>query len=286
MTSTETRTATDLANAMIDDLDKTYELVYVTYDDTLTDEQVGHVVRGDMEALWESLAEWEDETSWDSVEQIIAELKASVIRGWENENDVDYSNLADAFDGSDEWERVRYEIEERNTGDWIKRLVRQTGQVLLRIPIDTIDEDNAFCFQEVEPAEVLDRIGFAHTKDNLSEVSYVLANASPEFSVLMGYWIVGADVEALYDLLIDGDTQQVEITDPYIYLGNPFAGSGFISEKPLTGTVRLPRADLRTDKDAFGYSINDIYGGVHASSFEATIAAITLGSGRSDSPAA
>src|SRR5664280_1152671 len=285
MISTETRTATDLANAMIDDLDKTYELVYVTYDDTLTDEQVGHVVRGDMEALWESLAEWEDETSWDSVEQIIAELKASVIRGWENENDVDYSNLADAFDGSDEWERVRYEIEERNTGDWIKRLVRQTGQVLLRIPIDTIDEDNAFCFQEVEPAGGLGRIGVAHTKDNRSEVSYGLANASPEVSVLMGYWIVGADVEALYDLPIDGDAQ-VEITDPYIYLGNPFAGSGFVSEKPLTGTVRLSRADLRTDKDAFGYSINDIYGGVRASSFEATIAAITLGSGRSDSPAA
>ena len=285
MTSTETRTATDLANAMIADLDKTYELVYVHYDDKLTDEQVGYIVRGDSEALWESLSEWEDESCWYAVREITTELKANVIRAWEDEDDADYSALADEFDGSDEWESVRYEIEERNTGDWIKQLVRHTGQVLLRIPIDTIDEDNSFSFREVEAAEVLDRIGFAHTKGNLREVSYVLANASPEFSVLMGYWIVGADVEALYDLPIDGDAQ-VEITDPYIYLGNPFAGSGFVSEKPLTGTVRLSRADLRTDKDAFGYSINDIYGGVRASSFEATIAAITLGSGRSDSPAA
>ncbi len=96
-----------------------------------------------------------------------------------------------------------------------------------------------------------------------------LAECSPEFSVLMGYWIVGADVETLYDL--GSDVKQVTITNPHLYLGNPSSGTGFISEEPFEGTVTVDRGDLRTDKDAFGYSVESIYGGLNASQFEAEI---------------
>jgi hypothetical protein len=56
-----------------------------------------------------------------------------------------------------------------------------------------------------------------------------------------------------------------------VYRGNSFSGSGWISEKPFVDIVRVEREDLRTDNDAFGRAIDDIYGGRCPSRFEAEI---------------
>ena len=82
-----------------------------------------------------------------------------------------------------------------------------------------------------------------------------------------------ADVQTFLDL--DGeDDSFVRVTNPHLYLGNPLMGSGFVTEEPLHGVVQIRRGDLKTDRDAFGYSIEKIYGGVNVSSFEAEVAAV------------
>ena len=100
-------------------------------------------------------------------------------------------------------------------------------------------------------------------------VQDALNEAGPEFGVLMGYWVVGASVSDLWEL--DGDCERVTIKDPYLYLGNPFAGSGWVTEKSLQATITVGRDELRTDKDAFGYSLDNVYGGLTPHAFEAEI---------------
>lgn len=269
-----TRSVKALADAIIEDLDEKIDLIYVDYRDQLTDEQIAAIVRNDLEKLWESLEEWESENRWQGAKYVIEQGRDAVIQRWEREDDEDYSQIASDFDGSDEEERVREEINERESGEWMKALVRQSGDVLLRIPIDALDEDRAYSYEPVEATDVLKRLGFEATDDNVKTMSYALANASPEFSTLMGYWIVGADVEDLYKLEVD-ENGFVAIENPHLYLGNPFMGDGFITEEALTGTAYVRRSDLQTDKSAFGYSVNSIYGGLNASQFEAKVRAFT-----------
>lgn len=235
----------------IERLDKSYELVYVDYRDELSDEQVAAIVRGDIDSLWESIDEWENESRWEGARYVIGDTFS----------DEEWESLT-----RDEQEEVRVAIEERDSSDVIGQLIRHTSDPLLRI--SCVDEDRAWSFEPVTPDEVLAQVGLEATEHNVKAVDYALANASPEFSVLMGYWIVSVDLATLY-AAPEGAT--VTIENPHLYLGNPFAGSGFITEEPLEGTVTVPREELRTDKDAFGYAVDEVYGGLSASQFHADI---------------
>jgi hypothetical protein len=261
-----------LADEIIRRLDKSYDLVYVDYRDELSDSQVSALVRGDewLEESWE----WEADSRYGAARQIIDELAKDVVREWSEEADADLNFLLEALkDGVDEWDRVRFTIEERDTGSWVTQLIRQTPNVLLRINV--LDEDHAYAFEDVSARRVLRDIGLRATRSNLESVRYVLANASPEYSVLLGYWIVGAAVADIHALPNDPEAE-IDIVNPYLYLGNPFTGSGFISERPMDGVARVKRKDLRTDKDAFGYAVDEIYGGLRASDFECKLRLVGL----------
>lgn len=270
---------TQLADEVIERLDKSYDLVYVDYRDQLTETQVSALVRSDewLEESWE----FESYSRYESAKEIITELTGNVVSEWSAEAGADLDFVLAAFkDDGDEWDRVRFEIEERDTGSWVKELMRQTPSVLLRVSV--IDEDHGYSFENVAPERVLVDVGLPlpATEANYRTICSALAECSPEYSVLMGYWIVAADVEDLYDLPPDEDGE-VEITNPYLYLGNPFTGSGWITEDPLQGVVRVKRADLRTDRDAFGYSVDEVFGGLNASNFAAEIRPVVTHSSES-----
>jgi hypothetical protein len=261
------RTVEHLADAIIENLAKSYDLVYVDYRDELSAEDAAALVRGDTDAVFESMWEWEADNRWDACEAIIGELADDVVTNWEHEDDADYSELLAELPG-DEYDRVRFTIEERDSSDWVRDLIRNTPNVLLRINV--IDEDHGYSFEEVAVERVLEDVKLPVTPENVATMNSTLAECSPEYSVLMGYWIVGADLSDIYDLPVEPDAE-VEIVNPYLYLGNPFVGSGFISERPFEGTVRVKRSDLKTDKDAFGYAVDEVYGGLSPSSFECVI---------------
>ena len=148
-----------------------------------------------------------------------------------------------------------------------------TPDVLLRIGIDALDEDHAIVRTPVTAVGVLARLGIAVDAHNTATVQYTLDNADPQSSILMGYWIIAADLSTLIGLPTDPDSV-VAIDHPHLYLGNPAAGYGFITEQPLHATVHIRRADLRTDTDAFGYAVADVYGGLTTREFTAAIRAV------------
>lgn len=257
---------TQLADEIITRLEESYDLVYVDYRDQLSASQVSALVRGDdwLEESWE----WESDSRYEGAKHVIAELADGVVREWSAGVAADLGFLLAALKESHEWDRVRLAIEERATGRWVRQLVGQTPSVLLRINV--LDEDHAYAFERVSTRRVLRDIGMRASRANIEAVRYVLANAPPEYGVLLGYWIVGADVAAIHDLSSDPETE-IEIVDPYLYLGNPFTGSGFISERALDGVARVKRGDLRSDRDAFGYPVDEIYGGLRADDFECAL---------------
>ncbi len=259
-----------LADELIADLDESYELVYVDRGDRLTDEQVAAIVACDFDSLWGGdLGEWESDQRADRVHQIIRDDAEEIVRHWEIEDDADYSTLLHTFDHTtEEWERVREAIDDREAGNWMNELCNNTNPVLLRVRV--LDEDTGYDNEIVHPERVLRDVGLPVTDDNVRIMRATLNECSPEFSVLLGYWVAGVRVRDMYELTNEPNAQ-IEIVNPYLYLGNPLQGTGWMSEEPFQGVATVRRGDLRTDKAAFGHSLDSIFGGLNAGSLACEI---------------
>ena len=232
-------------------LDDKYDLVFVNHDDKLSDDQVDALVSGDLESFWEKTAEFESESRDVGIDSVI-----------DNEfDDEEWDSLS-----AEDQQTVRDTIAERDNSDWVTQLINQTPNPLLRIKV--VDEDDGWSYEEVVPQQVLDAIQLQATEHNVKVIQAALNESSPEYSTLLGYWIVSLDLKMLYQA---DQSKKLRITNPYLYLGNPLMGSGWVTEEALEGTVVVERSDVHTDKKAFGYSISEVYGGLQASQFEAEV---------------
>lgn len=258
-----------LAREVENDMPGEVTLVYVDRGDELTKEQVDALVRGDIDTVTESVWDWEGEAQWIGACDTVDGLAKDVVSRWEREDDADYSELMDEWQSSPERDSALDTIRERDESDVIGDLARNTGRVLLRMPIDGMDEDSGLSFTEVTAEDFLLRLGFTETENNVKLAREVIANASPEFSVVMGYALAAVDVSDVYALPFDSDAEVV-IRNPHIYFGSPFSGSGW-ADGPFDGTVTYKRGELRTDRDAFGYGWEEITGGVTLSAYDAEI---------------
>lgn len=284
--STPDRTIETLGQAVTEEMDAEYTLVYVEQGQTLPADVVAAIVRGDNE--WETdggerLIEWAGHVAWNSACDAVDELAKEIVRRWEREDstdetDADYDELLEnEWPGSDERQTAIDTIRERDRSDWEGELVRSYGAVLLRVTIPTMTEDAHLGGTPMTHEEFLDLLGFEHTEENMKLAGDVVDNASPEHSMIMGYAVIGVDLDVIDQLPADG---QVEIRNPHVWLGNPFAGSGWC-DGPFTGTLTVNRDDLRTDKDAFGYSWGEVVGGTYASDYMGEIVRVTPDSGGS-----
>lgn len=251
MPDTDTEKLT--VEAAIAKLADKYELVYVAYDDKLSDEQVEKVVSGDLEGFWEATSEFESESRWHGSEYVIKDVFT----------DDEWDSLE-----PDEQEEVRDAIYERDESAWDTELMSHTSNPLLRI--NAISEDDSFSHREVCAGDILDHIGFDATEHNIKIINNTLAECSTD--VMMGYWVLSADLATLYK---SNEGDKLRFTNPHLFLGNPFTGAGWVTEEALHGTIDIDREDVHTDKEAFGYGINEIYGGVYASEYESEVAIVT-----------
>jgi hypothetical protein len=247
---------------MIELMDPEYDLIYVAYDDKFTDEQVAALVRGDWDTFWGSFEPWEGDARWQGVTYHMKDLGNDAQRALEAETGKDLAGLYDDFEHTDLWDEVRFVMEERESGDWIKSLASHTGRVLMRSII--VNEDDGWAFEKVTPTEVLKAYGLKRNKHNVALAREILRECSPEYSVLLGMIVYAVDVADVYNMPMD--TEYVDIIDPFLYLGNPFAGSGYC-DGPAKGTIRIERAQFQTDKDCFGYAWNEV-AGVYTSAYE------------------
>jgi hypothetical protein len=267
------RTVEALRDAVEQALHDKYTLVHLDQGDSLSADVVAALSGDDP---WETkggeaLTEWESEARWVGACDAVDELAKNILRGWERQDDVDYEELLD-----DEWlvsdARMGLidTVRERDESEWFGELVNRHGAVLLRVAIKQMDEDAGLSFAALEPEQFLDRMGFSHTEHNMHLADEVIDNASPEFSVAIGQALIGVDLATVVRLPASGT---VDLRNPHVWLGNPFAGSGWCSEEAFTGTLTVDRRDLRTDKDAFGYSWNEVVGGTSPSAYAGEIAA-------------
>jgi hypothetical protein len=262
------RTLDGLRDEIIKRLDEKYYLTEVGRSDELTDDQVAALARGDMESFYEKNDDWEMESRSEGARYYTNDLLDDVIRDWEREDDRFYRDLAEDFKLTEEWWEVVYAIEERDASDPYKQLALNTGAVLMRVGVS--DEDSAYAWgsEPPTPEQVLTDVGLPVTENNIKVMNSVLAEVSFEYSGAVASWLFPADPWWLYELPQEPETI-IEIEHPYLWLGNPWQGDGWVNEKPFDGTVRIKRGDLRTDKDNWGYGWNDVVGGVYLGAFDA-----------------
>jgi hypothetical protein len=274
-THTPDRTITTLSAAVIDELDRAYTLVHA--EGELPKDLVAALVQ-DGEP-WttkggESLEGWAQDIARDAAHAVVDELAREIVLRWEREDstddvdadvDADYSDLIDnEWPYSDERGSAVDAVHDRDTSTWFDDMVKGHGAVLLRVGIPAMSEDAGLSFTPITYEAFLDLLGFEHTEHNLTTAAEVVDNASPEFTVVMGYAMLGVDLADIVALPSEG---KVELRNPHVWFGSPFTGSGWCGDEPFHGTLIVDREDLRTDEDAFGYSWGDVVGGTSASYF-------------------
>lgn len=259
------------------ELDKSYDLVYVEYDDKFTPEQVAMIVRGDYEALWDTTSEWESDARQLSSLEYARDLAKTIAERWERSFDVDAEDLLVAWDGLD---AVQEAICDRDSGSWFKDLARNTPRVLMRHVLR--GEDNAINCRAWPNLTVTDTLKWLRegaedgtvlkrNKQNMGVVRAVLNEAFHTEAYLMGMIVYAIEIKDLIDL--PEYTEHVDIVNPHLYLGNYYNGDGWC-DGPLDATIRVKREDMRTDRDAAGYGWDEV-AGVITSYYETDIIAVT-----------
>lgn len=268
-TTSARRAVAELGAAVTAEMDPAYTLVYVEQGQTLSDDVIAALVRGDNE--WETeggerLTEWASDAADHAAAEKVRDLATKIVRRWEGEDDADYEDLLDEWEISAARDSAIEAVRDRDRSQWYTELATRSGAVLLRVGIPALDEDAGLSFKPMTPAALLDLLGFEHTDHNLTQAAEVVDNASPEYSVVMGYALLGVELTDIIELPGEAD-RQVRLNNPHVWLGSPFAGSGWCSEEAFTGTLTVRRGDLRTDDDAFGYSWSQVVGGARAKDF-------------------
>lgn len=237
---------TTLRDRIIATLAKTYDLVYVEQGDGLTPEQVSDVVNRDAEALNDSIWEWSTENAAISARTVALEAVQEYERHHEVPEDFDTSEMAFGIEET---------IRERDTSNPLRDLAEQTSDVLLRVNV--ISEDDAPTRWNEQPIETyLKKAGLPVTARNIETMDGLIAETPSE--VHMAYAVFTAPIKDLLDTM-GNDKATVTVTNPDVVLGNPFTG-GYWSA-PFEVTMTFAREDLVTDRDAFGWSVDDTYGG-------------------------
>lgn len=254
-TDTITEQVLDLADKVRDELDETYELVHVDYRDKLTDEQVGYVLAGDTDRLYESTMEWESDSQWQSACEVVEEL-AYYIAGRDEFDD----EVMDEFRHSDSYHELVGDVRERDVSDPIGELISHTPAPLVRVELDTpsMDGDGCLPYGWVSGTEAEDiarelGIGYGSNQDELRQLKAELDWPDHHWAFL----VLRADLGTLWNASPD---DVVAVENPHVWLTNVYQGDGYMIE--VAGTFHVKRSDIMTDADAPGYSCDDVHGGL------------------------
>lgn len=238
-------TKTDPVEEIIGTLYETYELVYVDQSDSFSDDQVAAIISCDYETLDDSIFEIEADQ-----QDFNAHAAANhAMENWMSDHpevEVDEHEVLDAL------EEV---IRDRDTADHRSKLARRTTNPMMRVQV--VAEDAEFTQHgEAEPQDFLEEIGLPVTAENIATMQNLMADTPSE--VYMAYAIFTADVERLMDTMSQPEAV-VTVENPSIAMGNPFTGAYWDAQ--FDGTLTFQRKNMVSDGAAFGYSVEETYGG-------------------------
>lgn len=235
-------------------LDKDYELVYIDYRDNM-DEQMQAIQDAihadDMSCIDESLDEWMMDAESDGVVYIINQVTEELANDYDI--DKDYAEeLVEPF-----LDDLRDTIYERNTGDPVRDLLRNTSDPVCFYDTGLDDVPETWCLEKDEWEEYKDAIRSVLGIDGYDkDLDELLANAS-----YGGRLVIYFRMDC-WDLLhIVGNT--VTFTDPHIALIDTYNGSGHdVWLKGATVTLPFDRTNLfidRTIKYNYTYEVCGMY---------------------------
>lgn len=265
-------TATDLLVAQIAERIKpesipTYrrDLVYVGYNDSLSDSDIEAILR---DGYSESVDEWISDSQWEGASELADELFRDAC-----DDIYVYDDLIGDWLVSDERSALILQIQELDTSDPYRDLLRNTSPILFRVPPQ--DEDHLQWLDAEtlggDPRGICEALGMS--EDMLPAVAEIQPEIAGYAAEGGGYFGV-AIVFRIYptDLFGVADDALVTISNPFVWLTNPWAGNGYgvVAEDV---TVTLKRSEIYTDKAAWGYGADDVFGGLLLDESDITVEA-------------
>ena len=250
-------------------MDGEYDLVYVDYRDSFSDDQVATLLTE--QYPWEYLdMEWEWESRHEGMRYVLKELVDSVARQYDIHPEV-----LDAFEDSEEQEWIEEMIKERDNSKWYDSMLSQTSAPIMRVAVDDVLQTGLEYEDSVEYAT--DGEAFmAEWENNISLMGLDVEENRKALDGLFTELYVPAhytgflvfrptDLAEVVNAQWDG---VIEVTNPHLWLTNTLAGDGWMER--LYGKVHIKRSDIKPDSSAWGYGVEDVFG-LHPSAVEAEV---------------
>lgn len=229
-----------------------YEPVYFDqgFSDT-NEEVVSALISGELTKdgypRWREMAEeiiedWGGEAIWMDA----GELRDEYMTDAEHGDDFDDDELRD---------EIRYALEEASTQDialeWVQRMRTPVVRAMLT------DEDHPDSWVENDadwtPQRLATNAGIEHTEKNLAACQVILDNAYYPGTVKMLFIVFRMDIPKE----MTGDTVRIA-GEAELWATNPFTGDGMADTVDIDITIE--RSKLATDKEACGYSYDEVFG--------------------------
>ena len=218
-------------------------LGHVDYDDGLSREQSEAYVMGDIDRVWDSVAEWEHENRWHGADYYIEELERHALR-----NDPNFEPDYDWFD------TVREVLMDLDQSDILGDLVGNTAHKIT-MGKWLIDEDGSeWGLHDVEG--LIDALEVPNTPHNRAVADELIANAPTDLGMAFAaYEVTPADLHG-----IGPGRAAIRAEHLPVCYGNPFTGAYHAGTFKLAEPIVIPLSELRPDSHMMAYGPSEVYG--------------------------
>ena len=220
------------------------ELGFVDYDDSLTDEQTEWFFAGDMNSLYDSIAEWEWDNCLNGTDWYIDEIVSHIRKDSPN------------FDPGDDWlEHVRDTLMDLDESDLLGDLIKRTYKSVTLCKW-LIDEDSAVWGLH-SVGGLIEALGVPDTVENRAVADELIANAPTDLGMAFSAYEV-APVE-----LCGVEPGRAGIRSRWLPVcyGNPFTGGYFAGAFDMGATVDVPLSELTPESRFIKWGPTEVYGG-------------------------
>lgn len=195
------------------------------------------------ELAYEATMEWESDAIWTDASELAKEY----------ENDLDA--LPDDFDISELHDEIKYALQDANTQDVALEWVQRMRQPIVRVMLTDEDHPDSYVENDADwtPERLATNAGIQHTEKNLKACQVILDNAYYPGTVKMLFLVFSMSIQK--DM--EGDKVRI-VGEAELWATNPFTGDGMADTVDVDMTI--DRKGLATDKEACGYSYDEVFG--------------------------
>lgn len=253
-------TAEQILTKALADLRPKYTLIYVDYDDGLSDEQIARIFDGDVEGVESDVDEWAMEGTDHNVDEIIADL-------------VPEEHHRDLLEAGDEIDELRNAIQERDDSRGaLMELLHTTGSKLMRYALDYELEPDSWNWDEEQIVEAMHGIADAAGIDfdtNEKALRSLVVEASYGGSLYVIWYGDPEDVvKGVLNTTWENDEAPTTIawTDPHLVVLDGWNGSGYSDDVKGIVTKPFVPTNLRMDGNVkgHGYTWDQVAGLVYS----------------------